>query len=46
MSCVERADAALYYAKAQGRNCVYSHEELVAGGRLGPQAATREIELF
>jgi diguanylate cyclase (GGDEF)-like protein len=45
-SCLERADAALYYAKAQGRNCGYSHEELVAAGRLGPEAATREIELF
>jgi diguanylate cyclase (GGDEF)-like protein len=46
MSCLERADAALYFAKAQGRNRVYSHEELVAAGRLGPQAAAREIELF
>ena len=46
MSCLERADAALYFAKAQGRNRAYSHEELVAGGRLGPQAAAREIELF
>jgi diguanylate cyclase (GGDEF)-like protein len=45
-SCLERADAALYYAKARGRNCAFSHEELVSGGRLGPQAATREIELF
>ena len=46
MSCLERADAALYFAKAQGRNRAFSHEELVAGGRLGPQAAAREIELF
>jgi GGDEF domain-containing protein len=46
MSCLERADAALYYAKAQGRNCAYSYEELVSAGRLGPQAAAREIELF
>jgi len=45
-SCLERADAALYYAKAQGRNRAFSHEELVVGGRLGPQTATREIELF
>ncbi|MET0291949.1 MAG: GGDEF domain-containing protein [Steroidobacteraceae bacterium] len=46
MSCLERADAALYYAKAQGRNRVNGHEELVAAGHLGPQAAAREIELF
>jgi diguanylate cyclase (GGDEF)-like protein len=46
MSCLERADAALYYAKGQGRNCIHGHEELVAAGRLGPQAAAREIELF
>jgi diguanylate cyclase (GGDEF)-like protein len=46
ISCLERADAALYFAKAQGRNCVYSHEELVTGGKLGSQAAAREIELF
>lgn len=46
LSCLERADAALYYAKAQGRNRVHGHEELVAGGHLGPEAATKEIELF
>ncbi len=46
MSCLERADSALYFAKAQGRNRAFSHEELVTAGRLGPQAATREIEIF
>ncbi len=46
MSCLERADAALYYAKAHGRNCVHSHEALVADGLLGSQTAPREIELF
>jgi diguanylate cyclase (GGDEF)-like protein len=46
LSCLERADAALYYAKAQGRNCIHGHEDLVSARLLAPQAAAREIELF
>jgi diguanylate cyclase (GGDEF)-like protein len=44
--CVERADAALYYAKTHGRNCVHSYEALVAKGELQPAADNGEIELF
>ena len=45
-SCLERADAALYFAKAQGRNRAFSNEELVGAGRLASQATPSEIELF
>jgi diguanylate cyclase (GGDEF)-like protein len=44
--CVERADAALYYAKTHGRNCVHSYEALIATGELRPAADNSEIELF
>src|SRR5882724_2385274 len=33
-TCVERADAALYYAKHHGRNNIRSYEMLVAAGEL------------
>jgi diguanylate cyclase (GGDEF)-like protein len=44
--CVERADAALYYAKTHGRNNVRSWETLIAAGELKNQRGTGEVELF
>jgi diguanylate cyclase (GGDEF)-like protein len=44
--CVERADAALYYAKSHGRNNVRSWEELRLAGELNKQAGNGDIELF
>src|SRR5438132_7306966 len=34
VSCFDRADAALYYAKEQGRNQIGCYESLIAGGQL------------
>lgn len=46
-SCVERADAALYYAKHHGRNNIRHHEALIASGELKPvQERVDDIELF
>jgi diguanylate cyclase (GGDEF)-like protein len=46
-ACVERADAALYYAKHHGRNNVRHYEALVAAGELKPAAKkSDDIELF
>jgi PleD family two-component response regulator len=45
-SCVERADAALYYAKNHGRNNVRNFEELVAAGELSARAESADTELF
>ncbi len=44
--CVERADAALYYAKTNGRNNVRSWEALIAAGELKKQPGAGDIELF
>jgi diguanylate cyclase (GGDEF)-like protein len=46
-TCVERADAALYYAKHNGRNNIRLYEALIASGELQPvQERTDDIELF
>ena len=45
-TCVERADAALYYAKNHGRNNVRNFEELVAAGELSARAESADTELF
>ena len=41
-----RADEALYWAKSSGRNCVGSHEALLAGGLLKSEQQTGDVELF
>jgi len=43
---IERADAALYYAKRNGRNQSRSHERLCADGHLAPKALNQDVELF
>lgn len=45
-SCVERADAALYYAKHHGRNNIRSYETLVAAGELSAKDGGDNVELF
>jgi diguanylate cyclase (GGDEF)-like protein len=45
-SCVERADAALYFVKNNGRNAVRCFEELVLAGNLTVKDNTGGIELF
>ena len=45
-SCVERADAALYYAKHHGRNNIRSYETLVAAGELSAKDGGGNVELF
>jgi diguanylate cyclase (GGDEF)-like protein len=44
--CVERADAALYYAKNHGRNNVRGCEALVAAGKISAHFRIGDIELF
>ncbi len=41
-----RADQAVYYAKANGRNAVCSHEDLVLRGLLDGAAKQGAVELF
>jgi diguanylate cyclase (GGDEF)-like protein len=45
-TCVERADAALYYAKSHGRNNVRNCETLLAEGAIAAQSKDGEVELF
>jgi len=45
-TCVERADAALYYAKNHGRNNIRNFEALVASGKLTTKDQCEEAELF
>jgi PleD family two-component response regulator len=42
----ERADKAVYYAKAHGRNQVHYHEALVARGELESASKVSDVELF
>lgn len=45
-TCVERADAALYYAKHHGRNNIRSYEVLVGAGELTAKDGGENVELF
>jgi diguanylate cyclase (GGDEF)-like protein len=46
-TCIERADAALYYAKHHGRNNVQSYEALVEAGELkAKKSGVTDVELF
>lgn len=43
----ERADAALYYAKQHGRNCIYNYENLVKSNLIQPiNQRSGPVELF
>jgi len=43
---VARADAALYYAKQNGRNRSDCHESLVRAGLIARKEERSEVELF
>jgi diguanylate cyclase (GGDEF)-like protein len=45
-SCMERADAALYHAKRNGRNQSHRYERLLECGKLQAKQARSEVELF
>jgi diguanylate cyclase (GGDEF)-like protein len=45
-TCVERADAALYYAKRNGRNNVRRYETLLTAGELARKPESNDVELF
>jgi diguanylate cyclase (GGDEF)-like protein len=47
VTCFDRADAALYYAKENGRNQIHCHESLIAAGRLEKREdSTADVEFF
>ena len=43
---LERADAALYHAKKEGRNRVYAYETLVTAGKIRETKPNPSLELF
>ena len=43
---LEHADAALYWAKEQGRNQVANYDTLIAGGLLVPKEKVSHVEFF
>jgi diguanylate cyclase (GGDEF)-like protein len=45
-SCIERADAALYHAKRNGRNQSHNYERLRASGKVQAKESRSEVELF
>jgi len=45
-SCIERADAALYHAKRNGRNQSHNYEHLLECGQLQAKQVRSEVELF
>jgi diguanylate cyclase (GGDEF)-like protein len=45
-SCMERADAALYHAKRNGRNQSHNYEHLLECGKLKAKQSRSEVELF
>ena len=45
-SAFERADRAVYWAKAHGRNQVRNHGDLMASGDLVDESKVGDVELF
>jgi hypothetical protein len=45
-TCVERADAALYYAKSHGRDNVQNCEALIAAAAFAAKCNDGDVELF
>lgn len=43
---LESADKALYYAKENGRNCVYNYEQLLAENKITPPRKGGAVDLF
>lgn len=43
---LESADKALYYAKENGRNCVYNYEQLLAEQKVTPPRKGGAVDLF
>ena len=45
-SILEKADKALYFAKENGRNCIYNYEALITDGKLKEKKTSGSIDLF